>query len=125
MAYVNVACKLPQGIKIRHKGKEVVLVGANASGNRFGFGITKNVDGDWFNDWKTTDGKAFPAVVNGSIFAIAGTTEKAQDAAKERQRDTKVQTGLEPLDPDKPGDGVEPTDETKAELAKINPTDVK
>ena len=124
-ATVNVACKLPQGIRIRHKGKEVALKGANQSGNRFGFGITPGVDSAWFKDWLEGDGKDLPAVKRGSIFAIAGTREKAEDAAAERRKDAAVQTGLEPLDPEKPGGGVEPTDETKKELEKVELKDVR
>lgn len=121
----SIGCKLPQGLQLTHKGKTVVLVGANASGNRYGFGITPGVDADWFDDWATTDGKDFPALKNGSIFAIPGNAEKAKDAAKERRADDSVQTGLEPLNPAKPGGGVEPTDETKKELDKAQGADVK
>lgn len=130
MANVNILCKLPQGLKITHAGKTVTLVGANKSGNRFGFGVTKDVDGDWFKDWLDKGhGSTFPAVKNGSIFAMTGTPDKAADAAAERRKDAKVQTGLEPLDPENPGEGVEPTDEQKKETAKAlsqaEPADVK
>lgn len=124
-ATVNVACKLPSGLRVRHKGVEVSLKGSNGSGNRFGFGITPGVDAAWFKDWIEGDGKDLPAVKRGSIFAIGGTREKAEDAAAERRKDPVVQTGLEPLDPEKPGGGVEPTDETKTELAKAEVKDFK
>jgi hypothetical protein len=125
MALVNVACKLPAGLTITHKGKTVTLVGSTKSGNRFGFGITRDVDGDWFKDWATTDAKDFPPIKNGSIFAMAGTTEKIADAGAERRADPVVQTGLEPLDPSKPGKGVEPTDETKKALSETELKDIK
>lgn len=125
MSVVTVACKLPQGLQLKHKNLTVILVGANESGNRFGFGLTHGVDGDWFKDWAEGDGKDFPAVKNGSIFAISGTRDKAEDAAKERRADAAVQTGLEPIDPDRPAANVEPTDETKTELAKSPGKDVK
>lgn len=123
MATVSVACKLPQGLVLSHKGKTVQLTGANASGNRFGFGITKDVDADWFDDWTKTDGKDFPAVKIGAIFAMPAA--KIVDAAAERRKDGAVQTGLEPLDPNKPGMNVEPTDETKKALSEQPQTDVK
>lgn len=106
---VQVACKLPNGLTITHNGKTVTLNGANDSGNRFGFGFTDVTDMD-IADWLETDGKELPAVKNGSIF-IGG-----PDAAKERQYDASVQTGQEPLNPMNPGNGVEPTDETRRAL---------
>jgi len=122
MARVSVACKLPQGLTITHKDITLTLKGANSSGNRLGFGVTEGVDGDWFADWATTDAKDFPAVKRGMIFAM-DTAAKAKDAAKERRGDKSVQTGLEPLNPDKPAAGVAPTDETKKELAKVEQVD--
>jgi len=123
MTIVSVACKLPQGIHLTHKGKTVKLAGANACNNRFGFGVTPGVDGDWFNDWATGDGKDFAAVKNGSLFAMAA--PKIADAVTERRADPSVQTGLEPLDPDQPGNGLEPTDETKRALMESPRTDVR
>lgn len=125
MATTTVACKLPQGLTIEHKGVTVTLKGANSSGNRFGFGITEGVDADWFADWATTDGKDFPAVKNGSLFAMTGGRAKTEAAANERRADAQVQTGLEPIDPTNPGGGVEPTEETEKELAQSEGKDVK
>ncbi len=122
----TVACKLPQGLTIAHKGKTLTLNGANASGNRFGFGMTKGVDAEWFNDWTKTDGKDFPAVKNGSIFAMDGdNVEKAKDAATERRADAEVQTGLEPIDPNKPGKDIVPTEDTQKTLSEQPEKDVK
>jgi hypothetical protein len=109
----QVACKLPTGLTITHGEKTVTLNGANSSGNRFGFGFTDVKDMD-IADWLETDGKDLPAVKNGSIF-IGG-----PDAAKERQNDRSVQTGLEPLNPSEPGIGIAPSDETKAVLEGRN-----
>lgn len=109
---VQVACKLPNGLTIKHNDKTVTLRGANSSGNRFGFGFTDVTEMD-IKDWLETDGKDFPAVKNGSIF-IGG-----PDQAKERQNDRSVQTGFEPLNPTAPGEGLQggekltPTDETQ------------
>ena len=108
---VNVACKLPQGLGLSHKGKQIHLHGANQSGNRFGFGITKGVDADWFKEWIEGDGAELPFVKNKSLFAMPGDENKIKDAAAERRADDSVQTGLEPLDPSKPGKDVEPTDD--------------
>jgi len=121
---VSVACKLPQGLTVTHKGLSVTLAGANASGNRFGFGITPGVDADWFNDWATTDARELPAIKRGMIFAMESAA-KAKDAARERRGDKSVQTGAEPIDPNAPGANVEATDASKEELAKAAPTDVR
>lgn len=110
----TVACKLPNGLTIAHRGHTVTLAGANDDGNRFGFGLTENVEADWFRDWITTDGKDLDAVKSGAIFEHGS---KTADAAKERQNDPDVQTGQEPLNPSNPGLGVEPTDETKKVLS--------
>jgi hypothetical protein len=106
---VQVACKLPNGLTITHDGKTVTLNGANDSGNRFGFGFTDVKDMD-IEDWLATDGKDLPAVRHGSIF-VGG-----PDQAKERMYDASVQTGQEPLSPLNPGEGIEPTDETRRAL---------
>ena len=112
---IDVACKLPNGLAIEHLGTEVTLVGANDRSALSGFGITKGVDADWFNAWLKTAGHSLPAVANGSIFAIE---KDAEGATRERKRDGRVKTGQEPLNPEKPRDGIEPTDEMKRELAK-------
>lgn len=111
----DVACKLPNGLTIEHLGITVTLVGSNDPAAKFGFGITRGVDADWFKAWANTDGKDLPAVRNGSIFAMA---KDAEGAARERKRDTSVKTGQEPLNPLAPKEGIEPTDEMKRELAK-------
>lgn len=109
---VKIACKLPNGLTITHKGINVTLKGANDPNAVAGFGITEGVDLDWIEDWAETDGRDLPFMKAGSIFPI-----KANDtSAAVRERRTLV-TGLEPLDPDKPMPGIEPTDETKKVLA--------
>jgi len=111
---VNIACKLPNGLQITVDGKTVVLNGANDAGAKFGFGITPDVDADFYKKWAESVGK-FPAVKNGSIFAYSG---DIANAARERASDPAVMTGQEPLNAEAPMAGIEPTDETKKELAK-------
>lgn len=109
-----VACKLPNGLVIDHKEQTVTLVGSNDSGAVGGYGLTPDVDIDWYNDWATGPAREFPPVVKGLIF-VAGNDRNAADQALDQQDE---RTGLEGLDPAKPAPGIEPTDETKAELAK-------
>lgn len=113
---ITVACKLPNGLQIEHANRVVTLNGAHHPNAVAGFGMTHDVDEEWFKDWAAKHPK-FPPLANGSIFA-ASTVTNAADAAKERTDDDDVQTGLEPLDADSPAPGIEPTDETKKELEK-------
>jgi hypothetical protein len=98
---VSIACKLPSGLTISHAGKTVTLNGANSEGAIVGFGITKNVDADWFAAWAAESRHS--AVESGSIFANTGS--KIAGEAKEKRDD--ITTGMEPLNGDKPGVGVE------------------
>ncbi len=125
MSTINVACKLPQGLTITHKGITKTLRGAHSSGNRFGYGVTQGIDADWFHDWAEGDAKDFPPVKKGMIFALGGDVRKIEDAAAERRADPEVQTGMEPLDPDKPAADIEPTDDTKKTLSEQPVTDIK
>lgn len=111
----DVACKLPNGLVVEHMGHKVTLLGSNDANAKFGFGITRGVDADWFGAWAKTDGKDLPAVKNGSIFAMS---KDADGAARERKSDASVQTGQEPLNPFKPAADIEPTEEMKKELDK-------
>lgn len=112
-----VACKLPNGLLVDHKGSSVLLNGSDDPSAVKGYGMTSGVDLDWFNDWMTGDGKEFPPVTKGLIF-VAGSESNAKAQATEQGDD--IQSGLEGLDPDSPGPGVEPTDEQKAENAKVD-----
>lgn len=111
-----VGCKLPNGLTVDHADQSVTLVGSNAPGAVGGYGLTHDVDLDWFSDWLTGPGRELPMVQRGLIF-IAGNDRNAADQAKE-QKDER--SGLEGLDPDKPAPGLEPTDEQKAENAKLS-----
>lgn len=109
-----VGCKLPNGLVIEHADHKLTLVGSNAPGSIGGYGLTYGVDIDWFSDWMTGPAREFPPVTKGLIF-IAGNDSNAADQAKEQAAE---RTGLEGVDPDNPAPGIEPTEETKAELAK-------
>jgi hypothetical protein len=113
---VTVACKLPNGLQIHVGETKLTLNGANQPGARFGFGLTTDVDADFFKTW-VEHHATFPAVKNGSIFAF-GSEADAVDAARERMNDSRVMTGQEPLNAEAPMPGIEPTDEMKKELAK-------
>lgn len=115
-----IACKLPSGLTVEHAGKSVTLNGANHDRAVAGFGMTHDVDADWFKAW-ADENPAFPPLKSGAIF-IATTPAKAEGAAEERTDDASVQTGMEPIDPNKPGNGVEPTEEQKRENEKIAAT---
>jgi hypothetical protein len=111
---VTVACKLPNGITLDHADKKVTLKGANADDALLGYGRTP-VDADWFDSWLSNKeggghGCDFPAVKNGLIFASAD-AKKVDDEIAEKAGDETVRTGLEPIDPDKPGVGLEKVDE--------------
>lgn len=110
-----IACKLPNGLLVEHKGESVLLNGSDDASAVSGYGLTPDVDLDWFNDWATGDGKDFPPVAKGLIF-VAPNERFAQDQAREQGDD--IRSGLEGVDPEKPGEGVEPTDEQKRATAQ-------
>lgn len=110
-----VACKLPNGLVVDHKGETVALNGSDHSSAVSGYGLTRNVDLDWFNDWATGPAREFPPVAKGLIF-VAPNERFAQDQASEQGDD--IKSGLEGVDPENPGAGVEPTDEQRRETAK-------
>lgn len=110
----NIACNLPSGLLIEVGDMKVALAGANSPDAKFGFGITRDVDADFFAAWSASVGE-FPALKRGCIFAYAGEIEAA---ALERENDAAVRSGFEPLDPANPMPGIEPTEEMKKELEK-------
>lgn len=122
-----IACKLPNGLIVRHNGQEITLKGANIgenlrnpsengnpSDNRdraYGYGLTELSDkqGEVFADWakavtfkngNPADGKLsdpFPALENGSIL---GPFKSKDEAIKELTSiASAVTTGFEGLDP--------------------------
>lgn len=117
MSKFAIACKLPNGVQLEHKGQTVVLAGANSPNARFGYGITYDVDKDWFEDWVKEVGTGFPPYKAGTIFAFDADDD---GELREYANDATLATGQEPLDPDAPAPGIEPTDEMKKELAKVD-----
>jgi hypothetical protein len=104
MPSVTVACKLPLGIIVTHKGKTVTFNGANHPDALVGHGLTNNVDAEWFADFVKTDGADFAPVVNHLLFA---NTKDTVGEAEEKAGDKSIKTGLEPIDPENPGKGIE------------------
>ncbi len=123
----TVACKLPNGLTVDHQGLSLTLRGANdagavgVAGHRYGLTELSDKTGEnesgveWFMDWLTGPGKSLPAVERGLIFVQ--TNDRNADA-QAREQGGQLLTGAEGLDPDKPGEGLEPTDEQKRENAK-------
>lgn len=109
-----IGCKLPNGLTIEHEGRTVTLVGGNDANAVGGYGLTRDVDIDWYNDWATGPAREFPPVAKGLIF-VAGNDSHARDQASEQAGE---RSGLEGIDPENPGPGLEPTEEQKKELAK-------
>lgn len=112
----TVACKLPNGLTVTHKDITVTFAGANDPGAVAGYGMTRDIDPDWFNDWATGDGKDLPFVAQDLIF-LAPNSRNAADQARDQATEPALRTGLEGIDPDKPAPGIEPTEETKKALA--------
>lgn len=68
-----------------------------------GYALTHNVEEDFWNQWHK-ENKAIPFVKMGMIFAAPKSLD-ARAMSKERKG---LKTGIEPLDPEKPGTGIEP-----------------
>lgn len=116
-----IACKLPNGVTLEHKGEKVTLAGSNSPNARFGYGITHDVDPEWFDSWVEEVGKGFPPYSTGAIFKLEDASDDGE--LREKEDDPALRTGQEPLDPNAPAPGIEPTDEMKKELAKSKPSD--
>ncbi|MGF6604585.1 hypothetical protein P3T23_009341 [Paraburkholderia sp. GAS448] len=107
-ATVTVACRLPQGLHldiVKHGEvrKRVTLAGSNSTQAVAGFGITEHVPKDFFDRW-LADHRELPAVKNGLIFAH----EKKDSVEARATERTDLKSGLEPLDPKKPGRDLAP-----------------
>lgn len=103
MSTVTVACKLPNGLILDIPGaKEPVLLnGANHPDAIAGHGLTE-VPADFWEAW-TKQYPDFQPLKKELIFAQGG-ERSAISKAKERKGE---KSGLEGLDPDKPGKGLE------------------
>ena len=108
MSTVTVACKLTWGIQLDLAGyKSVTLKGPTVAWGEppiavGGYALTHNVDADFMAAWLTLY-KDADMVKKRFIFAYPKPSD-ATSAALDMQNE---KTGLEPLDPDKPGPGLE------------------
>lgn len=125
-ATVSVACKIPHGLVIQHEqlvetkgtdgavartyvrvGAPITLAGANTARVIGGYGITDNIDADFFAKWLESEkGSALLNPGNPLVFATA-THDKAEAQAKDLAA---TKTGLEPLKQDAPMPGIEKAD---------------
>lgn len=126
-----IACKLPAGLTIRHKGAKLTLAGSNIGEDlenvsrngrpgdnprrAHGYGLTEvseddaKVFAEWsdavtFKNGVRSDGKLaepFPALENGSILGPFKTIDEARKECASLA--TAVSTGFEGLDPEKEG----------------------
>ncbi|MEK7888231.1 hypothetical protein AAB992_14020 [Burkholderia contaminans] len=105
---VTVACKLPQGLHldiVKHGEvrRRVTLNGANSSHAVAGFGITERVPKAFFEQW-LAEHQELPAIRNELIFALPRRADVEAMAAER----VDMKSGLEPLDPKKPGKDLAP-----------------
>lgn len=105
MAKVTVGCKLPTGITLQVDGKKVTLNGTNSSNVIGGYGLTTDVDKDFMDAWLKQN-KDITMVRNGFVF-IKKNEKEAKAAAKDGAEN---KNGTEPMNPDKPGNGLEKSD---------------
>jgi hypothetical protein len=105
---VTVACRYPPGLHLELKGHPRITVRGpsvawgdppHAIG---GFAMTHGVDADFMAAWLTAN-KELDMVKKNLIF----TCPKPADAAAAATDLREAKSGLEPLDPDKPGPGLE------------------
>lgn len=109
--FCTVALKLPFGLILRLPDRpEVELKGfslpygvAAPMSIAGGYALTPNVDADFFEEWMMVN-ENLDLVKKKFIFAAA----KASDASSMAREMAETMSGLEPLDPDKPGKGLEP-----------------
>jgi hypothetical protein len=108
MPTVTVACKLPNGLQLELKGHPPVKLNGTAVHYGTppvavnGVALTHNVDADFWARW-SKEYKNYTPVRLGLIFAGANDSDVIAQAAELRD----VKTGLEPLDQDNPGQGLE------------------
>jgi len=124
---VIVYCKIPNGFHLTVKAADGVDQTFRINGplNRtpqapdvpvfFGHGATR-IPKDFAEEWFRSHAELEP-VKKGHIFM----TEKHQDGKAQAKERKDEKTGLEGLDPKKPGHGLEPTDEMKKVLSKLPP----
>ncbi len=109
MSTVTIACKLPNGLILDIPGApSITLNGANHPDAIAGHGFT-DVPADFWEAW-TKLYADFQPLKKELIFA-QGSERSAVSKAKERKGE---KSGLEGLDPDKPGKGLERLDDQKS-----------
>lgn len=112
---VNVFCKLPLGLMI-HVGKVSVTLKGTQQAERErtlvnGFAVTPGVDAAFYAAWvelhKHGEDKTliFTPLERGLIFASVS----AKDGAVEAKEKRAEKTGLEPMNRDKPAEGIKPS----------------
>jgi hypothetical protein len=74
-----------------------------------GFGLTR-IAADFWTEWLAQN-KDYPAVREGLIFASKPGANAEASARAQAVDHTEKKSGFEPLDPRKPGKGLEPTNE--------------
>jgi hypothetical protein len=106
---VTVACRLPHGLHLELKDQKRVTIrgfsipyGLPAMSISNGFALTPGVDADFFERWMTVN-KDLDLVQRRLIFAHV----KSSDAAAQAKEMADEKSGLEPLNPDAPGTGLE------------------
>lgn len=113
-AKVVIGCKLPHGLIIHVGDARHTLIGANTSDLINGFGITRDVPKDLWDEWLRLHPKYEP-IKQGLIFVIAKGNEEKEVFAATADRKS-APTGLEPIDPEKPGNGVTMAEEQKSRM---------
>lgn len=102
MVTVIVGCKLPHGLTIEIDGNSVTLNGINSSTIIGGYGLTYDVDKEFFDKYLELYADT-ELVKNGLIFA----QEKLKEARTEAEEKAGLKNGLEPINPQKPGKNIE------------------
>lgn len=112
MPTVIVACKLPTGLHLDLAGPPPRRVTLRGTATPFGeppiivqggYSLTHDVDEEFMDEWMRV--YASTELVQKSIIFVHS---KVADARAHSRELAEVRTGLEPLDPDKPGKGLEP-----------------
>jgi hypothetical protein len=119
MGTVTIGCSLPSGFTMTVGEVSVVLKGGGAPDAIAvsldkSYGLTRDVDEDFFLAWLAGVGENFAPYKSGAII-VQTKDDSVADEAKDM---AKVKTGFEGLNPDGLEGGLEATPETKAEIAK-------
>lgn len=105
MSKVTVGCKLPTGITIKVDAVSVILNGTNSSNVIGGYGLTQNVDKTFMEEWLERN-KGIAMVRKGFVFIQKNEKEAVAKAKDNAENDN----GMEAMDPEKPGKGLESAD---------------